>query len=159
MKALKSLPAPAATLAAMTAAMLALAGCHRGPTVPRARIERAWVRLPAVPGGEGAGYFTARANVPDRLLSVSAPGARITLHRTMSESGMTTMRPLASVALPAGEKIAFAPGGLHLMIAGLDPKLKRRGRIALVFRFEAAPPVTVRARLVGPGEGAPGDGD
>jgi copper(I)-binding protein len=155
MKAIKSLSA----LAAMLAPVLAVAACHRGPARPQVRIERAWVRLPAIPGGEGAGYLTARSSVADRLLAASAPGARITLHRTMSASGMTAMQPLASVALPAGEKIAFAPGGLHLMIAGLDPKLKRHDRIALTFHFTTAPPVTVRARLVGPGEGAPGDGD
>jgi copper(I)-binding protein len=154
-KPVKSLPA----LAAMLAAMLAVTACHRGPGRPRVRIERAWVRLPAIPGGEGGGYFIAGSNLPDRLLAVSAPGARITLHRTVSEGAMTAMYPLASVALPAGEKIAFAPGGYHLMIAGLDPKLKRQDRLALTFRFQAAPAVTVRARLVGPGEGAPGDGD
>jgi copper(I)-binding protein len=155
MKSAKSLLA----LAAMLAPMLAVTACHRGPARAQVRIERAWVRLPAIPGGEGAGYLTARSSLSDQLLAVSAPGARITLHQTMSEGAMTAMKPLASVDLPAGEKIAFAPGGLHLMIAGLDPTLRRHDRIALIFRFKAAPPVTVRARLVGPGEGAPDDGD
>jgi copper(I)-binding protein len=163
MKPVKSLPALAATpgpmLAAMLAPMLMVAACHRGPARARVRIERAWVRLPAIPGGEGAGYLTARSDTADRLLAVSAPGARITLHRTMSAGAMTMMQPLASVALPAGEKIAFAPGGYHLMITGLDPGLKRHDRLALTFRFQTTPPVTVRAPLVGPGESAPGDGD
>jgi copper(I)-binding protein len=72
---------------------------------------------------------------------------------------MTMMRQLAGIALPAGETIAFAPGGKHLMIFGLDPKLKPRDRLRLTFRFRAAPPVEAEARLVGPADGPPGDGD
>ena len=63
------------------------------------------------------------------------------------------------VPLPAGEKIAFEPGGKHLMIFGLDPKLKPRDRLRLTFKFRVAPPVEVEARLVGPADGPPGDGD
>jgi copper(I)-binding protein len=141
------------------AALLAVGACHRGPRAPKVRIERAWVRLPAVPGGEGAGYFTTAPATDDHLLAVSAPGLRIELHESMKQGAMTSMRPIADVALPRGEKTVFAPGGKHLMIFGLSPALKKGGRLPLTFRFAAAPPVTVEARQIGPGEGAPGDGD
>jgi copper(I)-binding protein len=145
--------------AAAMAALLALGACHQRPSAPKVRIERAWIRLPAVPGGEGAGYFTAVAATNDHLLAVSAPGVRIELHETMAQGTMISMRPIARIALPRGDKIAFAPGGRHLMILGLSPALKPGGRFPLSFRFAAAPAVTVEARLVGPGQSAPGDGD
>jgi hypothetical protein len=150
-------------LLAVAAASLVLGGCDRGPAKPKVSISRAWVRLPALPGGAGAGYFTAEASTADTLLAVSGPGLRIALHESMSDHGMMTMRPLASVPLAAGERIAFAPAGRHLMIFGLDAPGRARARagqrIALTFRFRAAPPVTVEARIVGPGAGPPGDGD
>jgi copper(I)-binding protein len=137
------------------AALPALAACHRQPAQPGVSVEHVWVRLPAVPGGEGAGYFAATSAADDALTGVAAPGARIEMHESMTHGGMAMMRPLAGVALPAGEKTDFAPGGRHLMISGLDPKLKRGGTVPLIFRFRAAPPVTAEARLVGPGEGPP----
>jgi periplasmic copper chaperone A len=140
---------------ALAAALLALGACHRGPGVS---VKRAWVRLPAVAGGAAAGYFTARSNRDDALVGVEAPGARIELHESMKTAGMTGMRPIAAADLPASETIAFAPGGKHLMIFGLD-RLKPGGRLRLTFRFRSAPPVEAEARLVGPADGPPGDGD
>jgi hypothetical protein len=145
------------SLAVMAAAApLALAGCHKARPATGVSITGAWVRLPAVPGQAGAGYFSAKAAADDTLLGVSAPGARVEMHETMSMSGggamgaMTGMRPVASVPLPAGAAVRFAPGGKHLMIFGLDPKLKKGGTIRLSFRFRKAPPVTATAQLVGP---------
>ena len=143
----------------LVAAAMSLASCHRNAGSPEVSVKRAWVRLPAVAGGAAAGYFRMQANRDDGLIAVSAPGARIELHESMMHGGMTGMRPLANVALPAGEKIAFEPGGKHLMIFGLGPDLKPRGRLPLTFRFRSAPPVEVEARLVGAGDGPPGDGD
>ena len=143
----------------LAAAAMSLASCHRAAGSPAVSVKRAWVRLPAVAGGAAAGYFTATANRDDGLLAVTAPGARIELHESMTKGGMTSMRPLTAVALPAGEKIAFEPGGKHLMIFGLGPNLKPRDRLRLTFRFRSAPPVEAEARLVGPADGPPGDGD
>ena len=143
----------------LAAAAMSLASCHRDPGSPAVSVKRAWVRLPAVAGGAGAGYFTASANRDDSLVAVDSAGARIELHESMTHGGMTSMRPLAAAALPAGEKIAFEPGGKHLMIFGLDPKLKPGDRLRLTFRFRSAPPVEAAARLVGAGDAPPGDGD
>jgi copper(I)-binding protein len=143
----------------LAAAALSVASCHRDSGSPAVSVERAWVRLPAVAGGAAAGYFTARSNRDDSLLSVSAPGARLELHESMTHGGMTSMRPLTAVDLPAGQNIAFEPGGKHLMIFGLDPKLKPRDRLRLIFRFRSAPQVETEARLIGPADGPPGDGD
>ena len=145
------------------ATMLPLGGCHEGGSAAGVSVEHAWVRLPAVAGGEAAGYFTATAAADDALLGVSAPGARVELHETMSMSGsgtmgaMTGMRPIASVALPAGNAVRFAPGGKHLMIFGLDPKLKKGDTIRLTFRFQKSPPVTAPAQLTGPADPPPED--
>ena len=143
----------------LAAAAMGLASCHGGSGSPSVSVKRAWVRLPAVEGGAAAGYFTAKSNGDDSLLEVSTPGARIELHESMNQGGMTGMRPRANVELPAGGKVGFEPGGKHLMIFGLGPNLKPRDRLPLTFRFRSAPPVEVEARLVAAGDGPPGDGD
>ena len=150
-------------IALATAALLPLAGCEKNNPETGVLVEHAWVRLPAVADGAAAGYFTATAGGNDALLAVSAPGARVELHETMSMGGtgamgaMTGMRPIARVALPAGDAVRFTPGGKHLMIFGLDPKLKKGGTVNLTFRFRKAPPVTAPAQLVGPADPPPED--
>src|SRR5207237_363126 len=144
---------PAAALLALLAA-----SCSQ-PKPPAAAgivVERAWIRLPAVAGGAAAGYFTISSGRADRLVGVAAPGARIEMHESMASGGMMVMKPLAAVTLPAGERIAFAPGGRHLMIFGLGDRARPGGRLALTFRFAASAPVTVPATLAGAGDEAPG---
>jgi copper(I)-binding protein len=145
-------------ISAAALAILLLSSCGK-PAEPKAQVRGAWVRLPAAPGGAGAGYFESRANRSDEaLLSVSAPGARIEMHESMTENHMSSMRPLATAPFE-DRKLEFAPGGKHLMIFGLDPALKRRGSIPLTLHFKGAPPVTVPARLIGAGDPPPSDGD
>jgi hypothetical protein len=81
-----------------------------------------------------------------RLTGVASPKAqRIEMH----EAGM---RQVESVAFTSGEPLAFAAGGRHAMIFGLDPSLKVGGRIPLSFVFDNAPPITVEAELRRPGD-------
>jgi copper(I)-binding protein len=142
---------PRAGLAFIFALALSLGGCARKPeTRAPVVVNYATVRLPAVAGEAGAGYFAAMAASDDRLLAVTAPGLKVELHETMTAGGMTSMRPIAGLALPAGKEVRFAPGGKHLMIFGLAPG--KTGTIPLTFRFQHAAPVVADARLVGAGE-------
>lgn len=87
--------------------------------------EAGWVRLNPVPGRPSAGYVTITGGgQPDRLTSASAPGMRIEMHSMTMNGGVMTMARLDSLAVPAGSRITFAPGGNHLMIFGLAPDTK-----------------------------------
>ena len=134
------------TSAALLAA-LALISCGSDPGPPQVTVEGALVSLPAVPGRSGAGYFTLTGNRDGiRLLEITSTKAgRIDLH----ETGMT---PLGPVVLSAGEPLAFAPGGRHAMLHGLDPSLRPGARIPLAFTFEGAPAVTTEAEVRAPGD-------
>jgi copper(I)-binding protein len=84
-----------------------------------------WVRLNPVPGRPSAGYLTITGGgQPDRLTGASAPGVRIEMHSMTMNGGVMAMARLDSLAVPAGSRIAFAPGGNHLMIFGLAPDTK-----------------------------------
>lgn len=78
------------------------------------------IHLNPVPGRPAAGYVSITGGArPDRLVGVSAPGARIEMHSMTMAGGIMKMAKLASLDVPAGGKAVFAPGGNHLMIFGL----------------------------------------
>ncbi len=111
-------------------------------------VTGAWAR-PAAAGGESAAYFTI-ANptaTADALLSVSTDVAEsASVHQTsMDSGGMMGMQPVASLAVPAGGSVAFAPGGYHVMLTNLKSALKAGDQVHLTLTFQNAGAVTVTA--------------
>jgi len=88
-----------------------------------------------------AGYLTILNNgrTADRLLSVScACAASVTVHEMKMTGSMASMKAVPSVAIPAGGKVTFAPGGLHLMVMGLKAPIKAGDRVEMVLTFDRA---------------------
>ncbi|MEA3034537.1 MAG: periplasmic copper chaperone [Sphingomonadales bacterium] len=130
------------------ALFLLLAGCgERRPD--GIAVSKAWVRLPAVKGEAGAGYFTIEGGAEGtRLTGVSSPMAsRVELHESMEQGGMSAMRPLKNVEFDYRRRIDFAPGGKHAMLFGINSAVKPGAVIPLTFAFDTAPPVTVDAEV------------
>lgn len=112
-------------------------------------VSDAIVRLGVVPGRPAAGYFTLNGGAQtDRLLGVASPVARVEMHETVMANGRMRMTPMKMVDVPAGRRIAFAPGGKHLMIFGLPAGVGPGDEVRLVLTFEkaGAVPVTAVAR-------------
>ena len=65
------------------------------------------------------------------------------------------MRPLASVPVPAGGEIGFTPGGRHVMLFDLDPRLAPGRTAPLVLAFADGRALTATARIVGPADPEP----
>ena len=141
---------------ALAGAMAAgLAGCG-GPD--RVTADDAWIRLPAAPGRPGAAYFTLHGGRSDAtLIDVSADIAvRAEMHESMNgPGGMAGMKPLASVAVPAGGKVVFAPGGRHVMLFDINPKAKPGKIYNLTLNFGNGGRMYVPATVVGPADPAP----
>lgn len=133
---------------------LLLLGCG-GPA--EVAVDDAWVRLPAAPGRPGAGYLTISGGARDRtVVRITADYAlRSEMHETISAGGGMTMRPLASVPVPAGAEVAFAPGGRHLMLYGLDPRAKPGTSTLLTVTLENGQRLYRKAYIIGPGDPAP----
>lgn len=112
-------------------------------------VTRPVVRLPAVAGRPGSGYFDYRVT-GDRgaLLSVTSPQAgRVEMHETMTNGHMSEMRPLARIPVRDGETLSFTPGGRHLMVFDISRGVAAGDRIDLILHFERGDPVTVSATL------------
>jgi len=133
----------------------ALAGCSRAS---RVEVDDAWIRLPAVPGRPGAAYFTLHGGPSDAtLINVSAEIAiRAEMHESMTGAGgMSAMKPLAGVAVPARTDIAFAPGGRHVMLFDINPKAKAGRIYKLTLNFGNGGRLYVDAMTVGAAAPAP----
>lgn len=121
-----------------------LAGCQPAPGIS---VDDPWIR--AVPPGASAtaGYLVlANGGAADRVLeSVSAgDGVRVEIHETTMADGVMRMRRLDGVTLPAGESVAFAPGGRHLMLFA-DPLPAAGSTVTLELRFADGEVLTVEA--------------
>ncbi|HEY5793835.1 MAG TPA: copper chaperone PCu(A)C [Bosea sp. (in: a-proteobacteria)] len=142
------------TILAALALSLALGGtalAHDYKAGPL-RIEHPWSR--ATPGGAkvGGGYLVIENTgaTADRLVSVSAPSiaGRSEIHEMAVTNGVMTMRPLdAGIAIAPGSKVAFKPGGYHIMFMELKQPLKQGDSIKGSLTFEKAGSVEVEFKV------------
>ena len=103
------------------------------------QVDGAWARPTVAGQAVGGGYLSLRSARADRLLSVSTPAAeRVELHTMAMVGDVMQMRQLDALDLPAGQKIEFKPGGLHLMLVGLKQPLAAGSKLPLTLRFEKA---------------------
>lgn len=133
-------------------AVLALAACqqHKASEAPKSEAapgeaagpdakpgitaSEGVLRLPAVKGNPGAAYFSVRNGGPAAatLAAVLVDGAGKTeMHESMGGS----MSALKDVPLAPGETVKFAPGGKHVMLFDLDPKLAAGGTTEMTLVF------------------------
>lgn len=133
-------------LAAVLAAPFALTACTDPAPL---YVDQAWVQLNANPKAPSAGYFVIHGG-PEAvtLRAIQTEGAlRIEMHDNVMKDGMMTMAPLDSVDVPAETKVAFAPGGKHLMIYGINPSVVQEGKLGLTFLFSNGDRLPVDAAI------------
>lgn len=114
------------------------------------QVSGAWVQLSPVPGRPAAAYFTLRGgSVDDRLTGVTSTAAtRVELHTSGMVQGMMHMAGMTAVAVPALGRVAFAPGGNHVMLYGLKPSA-RSVPLRLTFASGTTATVDAEARTAG----------
>jgi hypothetical protein len=149
-----SLPMPRIllALALILTGSLPLAAQQAGALV----VRETWSR--ATPGGAkvGAGYLTVenKGTAPDRLVAAEAESAgRVEIHETQEAGGVSRMSPVSAVTVAPGGRLAFKPGGHHLMLVDLKQPLKQGERFKGILVFEKAGriPVEFEVRAIGAG--------
>ena len=98
-------------------------------------------------GGAGGTFMTItnRGATDDTLIDASAPvSQRIELHTHIMDDGVMRMREIeGGIPLPAGETVDLQPGGLHVMLIGLEQPLVEGETFPLTLVFENAGSVDV----------------
>lgn len=135
---------------AVIGALAMLAGC--GEVAHHQRAGELEITLPwsrEIPPGApvAAGYVSIRnrGTVDDRLVAVRSDAAgRVEIHEVRHEDGMARMRHLPDgLPLPAGETVALAPGGYHLMFIAPRDGFVRGNRVPATLVFAGAGDVEV----------------
>jgi copper(I)-binding protein len=133
-------------------AALAVSGCTEKPVL---NVTDVTVRLPAVPRGPAAAYFTVHGGpVADRLIEVTSENAiRAEMHESMAHQGVSSMKPIeGGVAIPAKSTVKFESGGKHVMFFDVNPALQPPRSMPIKFIFASGDRIIVNATLLRPGE-------
>jgi copper(I)-binding protein len=120
-------------------------------------VHEAWARA-TPPGTSVAAVYLriAGGGQADRLLKATTARAGMTqIHRITETEGMSRMRPVESVDIPAHETVSFDPRGLHLMLMNLARPLVAGERFPVTLTFAQAGPVEVEVTVLSPDESAP----
>lgn len=97
------------------------------PAGARAQLDadEAWIRHlpPAVPVRAGYVVITNPSSRPITIVAAASPAfARVEFHRSVERDGKMQMQRVESVTIDPGARLAFEPGGLHLML--IEPRSK-----------------------------------
>jgi len=123
-------------------------------------VENAWVPLAPTVVKFHAGYMTVinRSDADQEIVGAASPDyERVELHESSVKDGVSEMRSLDQVTIPANGRVAFAPAGLHFMLIG-PKRLQASGdRVRIVLRLHGAVEVAVLAEVRGRGSASQGD--
>jgi hypothetical protein len=101
-------------------------------------IEKAWIRA-APPGATAlAGYATVRNSCPAAMVVTDASSGDFVMgmiHETLVENGVSRMRHVSSLPLPARGELRFEPGGRHLMLMHPKRMLKAGDKVKVSLKL------------------------
>lgn len=122
-------------------------------------VDDPWARASLGQVPNSAAYMTLHneGGEADRLLRAEAAvAAAVELHTHVMEGDVARMRRVDEIELPAGESVALAPGGLHVMLIGLEAPLQPGETFPLTLVFERAGVLEVTVEVRAPGREAGG---
>lgn len=137
-------------MAGLFCSAVALAG-----TADEISVENPYVRL--VPhSAQATGAFMVIRNAGAEKVKVVGAESKLSqlteLHTHINEGGMMKMRSVPSFEIPAGGETVLKPGGLHVMLIGLQKKLEEGEQIDLTLVFEDGSRKAVKAVVKDPME-------
>ena len=151
--------APHAALALLGILALALAGCGSSASGASGEMQVTGATVAVPPNPSQAAVrlvIDNRTGRDDELVSASAEvAADAQVHRSeIDGEGRATMATVTKLPIPAGEKVAFEPGGLHVMLTGLRRPLQAGQSFDLELTFAEAGRTSVSVEVVAGAGGA-----
>jgi uncharacterized protein YcnI/copper(I)-binding protein len=114
-----------------------------------------WARATLPNQKVGGGYMVITNNgaEDDRLVSMASPvSGEVEVHEMSMENDIMRMRPLEEgIAIPAGETVELAPGGLHVMFQELEGGFVEGETVPVTLTFEKAGEVTLELPVLAAG--------
>jgi copper(I)-binding protein len=102
-------------------------------------VRNVWARATAPGQNTASIYLEIVSNADAALVGVTSPLAKSAqMHTMRTEGGVMKMRAMQRIELPARKSVTFAPGGLHIMLAGIGRPLREKEKIPLELAIEGA---------------------
>ncbi len=116
-----------------------------------------WARASILAARPAAAYVTIESTNHDRLIQIRTPiAAKVMIHATETGTdGVSRMRHIEGLELPAGQVVSLAPGGLHLMLMGVESKLQEGTSFPMTLVFEKAGEIAVEFLVLGAAAAGP----
>jgi len=132
----------------LTAGLFALAPMVWAAGPAAVTVGDAYAR--AVPPGQpNSGVFMTLTNDSTQaraLVAARSPAAEtVELHTHTNDGGVMRMRKIERIEIPAGGSVQLKPGGLHVMLIGLNGDLPPGGTVALELSFDDGSRTQVQA--------------
>jgi copper(I)-binding protein len=134
------------------AIVLALSAACTGSTREPISVRDVWSRESPGMSQTGGVFMTIenRGSTGDALIGATTPVcSTVELHESVLEGDVMRMRPVEGgrIVVPAGAVVELKPGGLHLMLIGLQEMLVPGGSFVLTLEFEQAGTVDVEVAV------------
>lgn len=95
----------------------------RAASAQELELENAWIRAMPPTQRMTAGYLDIR-NTGDVAVEITGARTEIAkqaeIHTSLEVDGYVSMQQLDQVTVKPGETLSFAPGGMHLMLMGME---------------------------------------
>jgi copper(I)-binding protein len=105
----------------------------------------------SVLGNVAAAYLTIenRGSQADTLIDVEVAGALVAMvHEQVTAGDMVEMRHVGRLPIPPDSTVVLRPGGLHVMMEGMDRAPVAGDTLVITVRFARAQEVTVAAPVL-----------
>lgn len=116
-------------------------------------VTEPWVRLQPPSRPNSAAFMTIENKSPVDIVLRSAASESIEtieLHSMEHVDGIMKMRQVDEIKIPANGKVDLKPGGLHLMLFGIQKPLSKGDTIEMNLQFEDGSQYVVRALVKDP---------
>jgi copper(I)-binding protein len=114
----------------------------------RVRAENAWVPWTPPTVEVHAAYLTIvnQSNEDQSVVGAESPDyQRVELHSSSVKNGVSEMRDVDQVTIPANKRVTFEPGDLHLMLIGPKRTLAVDDRVRITLHLQGGELVQVSA--------------
>ncbi len=120
----------------LLAGLMLAGGVHAG-AADHVQASHAWIRV--LPGDLPAGAYVTLENRADQPVALSGASsniyARVMLHHSAVQGGMSRMTMVDSLTVPAHGKVVLAPAGYHLMLMQAATPVRPGDTVRLMLKF------------------------
>ena len=102
-------------------------------------VDDAWVRATVAGQPSSGAFMHITSSTDSKLIEVKSPVAKtVQIHQSTMENDVMSMKPVASIALPAGKTVNIDPEGYHVMLIDLVGQIKDGQDVPLTLIVENA---------------------